>query len=278
MSVRLRYDGARALSENFSNAPLVELMAEVRWSASSPVVDETGDVVEDMSFDAHSDGLFQAFGEQMAAEGFLRSERLTPPGYPAPAGMAVYRFSSIGEDGESVVFQIGGGVLTVNAVPPYRSWDSFRPRVLKALEVLLSSWDETTRPERFTKVTLRYIDAFNDDYLEGASRNAFLTDVLGFRLLIPDPFEAHLDGSDPNLFLQFSSGLRSGGRVAVRTGHATVGNEDAIVMDTTVSHNNGAALESEAVLALLDSGHEVIHDTFVRLTKDVEHILRGEAK
>lgn len=267
------------MSENFTNAPLVELMAEVRWSATSPVVDETGgDVVEDLSFDGHTDALFQKFGERMAEEGYLRSERLTPPGYPAPVGMAVYRFSSLGENGESVVFQIGAGTLTVNAIPPYRTWDHFRPRVMQGLAILLDSWTDASRPDRFMKVTLRYIDAFNDSYLDGKTGSNFLSEVLGFKLSVPGAFETHLDGGDPNLFLQFSAGLKAGGRVAVRTGHATVENEDAIVMDTTVSHNDGAELSIDAVLSLLDSGHEVIHDTFVNLTKDVEHILRGEAK
>jgi len=97
----------RALSENFPNAPLVELIAEVRWEAAAPVLDETGDDVADMDLDVHCDVLFQAFGERMAAEGYVRSERLTPPGYPASAGAAVYRYSSTGDNGESAVFQIG---------------------------------------------------------------------------------------------------------------------------------------------------------------------------
>lgn len=266
------------MSENFPNAPLVELMAEVRWHAESPVVEDAVDVIEDMSFDATSDVLFQAFGHMMAAEGYLRSERLTPPGYPAPAGMAVYRFSSLGDDGEGVVFQIGSGVMSVNAIPPYRTWEHFQPKASLGLNVLLASWAEMNRPERFNKVSLRYIDSFTDEYLQGASRTRFLSDVLGFRLSIPEAFATHLDGTDENLFLQFSSGLNNGGRIAVRAGHATVGNEDAVVMDTTVSYSDGAPLEADAVLALLDSGHEVIHDTFVQLTKDVGYILRGEQK
>ncbi|KAF2417803.1 TIGR04255 family protein [Microbacterium sp. B35-30] len=266
------------MSENFPNAPLVELIAEIRWEAASPVLDETGDVVADMDLDVHSDVLFQAFGDRMAAEGYLRSERLTPPGYPAPAGMAVYRYSSTGDSGESAVFQIGAGVLTVNAIQPYRTWNHFRPKVRQGLDALIASWTDANRPDRFSKVTIRYIDSFGDEYLEGKSRTHFVSEVLGFKLSLPSAFEAHLDGTDPNLFLQFSSGLRNGGRVAVRAGHATVENEDAVVMDTTVSHGDGAALDTADVLALLDSGHEVIHDTFVQLTRGVGHILRGEAK
>lgn len=267
------------MSEHFPNAPLVELMVEVRWEAVSPVIDEPVDVGEEFSFDPVSDELFQTFGRKLAAAGYARSERLSPAGFPAPAGMPVYRFSSSEENENSILFQIGSGILSVNAVPPYQSWSVFRPKAALALETLLGSWGEDVRPDSFTKVTLRYINSFTDNFLAGRSRGSFLSDVLGFKLSIPPAYATHLsEETDRNVFLQFSSALNSGGRMAVRAGHATVGNADAIVTDTTVSFSDAVSLDANQVLLLLDSGHEVASDTFIELTMDVQDILRGDER
>lgn len=268
------YDGVHALSENFPHAPLVELMAELRWVSTPPTAEESVDITADLGFDGESEPTHRVFGQKLAELGYSRSERLVPQGYPAPSGMATISFSSAESEDEAVLFQIGPGVMTVNAIPPYRSWEHFRPKFILGLQTLLASWSR--RPERFTRVTLRYIDAFGEDFLRGQPREKFLSDTLGFHLGVPQAFGAHLDGKDKNVFVQFSSGLANGGRISVRAGDATVENGDAVVMDTTVTFKDGASVDEGAVLTLLDSAHEVINDTFVQTTKGVEHIMRGD--
>lgn len=252
-------------------------MAEVRWDAKSYVHEESIDAVEDSSAD---ESLYREFGRRLAAEGFTRSERQTPPGYPAHAGTVVYRYSSpTAEDSEAVVFQIGPGVMGVNAIPPYKTWEHFRPMVILGLKTLIASWQSREPAKRFSRVLLRYIDAFGEGFLRGRERSDFLEEVLGFQLSLPQAYLRHIndDATTRNTFVQFSADLLDGGRLSVRAGDATVENENAVVLDTTIAYNDGAPIDEFGVLDLLDSAHAVIHDTFVQTTKDVEHVLRGES-
>ena len=116
----------------FSNPPLVELVAELRWTPAGVGAPAPAAGVKLIQFplaSEHAEQTFTNFSNQVAAQGFGNSERLVPVGFPYLPFMVVYRFRKPPAQGENFLYQIGWGVFSANALPPYRDWDSFRPIV-----------------------------------------------------------------------------------------------------------------------------------------------------
>lgn len=263
------------MSDKFANAPLVELVAEVRWEPAPRTHAESDRAFDESDPDSQNEEMYSQLGQGLAAIGFLRSERIFPQGLIVPPDRAVFRYARLGDD-QSILYHVGPGVFSVNAIPPYQTWEEFRPAISSGLDVLIGLLGETGS-QRFSRVTLRYIDAFDDDFLEGGTRYEFLTRTLGFNVTVPQVISNVLAGPDPEVFIQYSAELAAGGRLAIRVGDATVSNADAVVLDTSIAYRDGSDLSSGAVLHLLDSAHGFIHDSFVSMTSEVEHVLRRGA-
>ncbi len=81
----------------FENAPLVEIIAELRWSpekALNQVEIGHGTVVRTLkTTDPASvhEQFFSRFSDEISKSGFTRTERLLPAGFPAMPFQPVYR-------------------------------------------------------------------------------------------------------------------------------------------------------------------------------------------
>ena len=268
------------MSEFFPNAPLVELAVEFRWTLESTGdtsnADEALDAFATVDYDELHEPLYKRLRAGLAKEGFGQSERIVPKGFPTPPYMAVYRCLKA-DDEASVLYHFGPGVFSVNAIPPYRNWEKFRPDVEVGLRVILGAWDRDEDAE-FSRIALRYIDAFSEDFLEGKSRFEFVTSILGFGLSLPPAIAALSENAEQlDAFIQYSVALKGGSELAVRAGEATVNNEKVVILDLAIHSKTATPATLEASFGVLDSAHEVINASFVEMTSPVSHVLRRES-
>ena len=180
------------MTTTFQNAPLVEIIAEVRWSDPSAVSAPGTPFGISMPGTVANDDFLMRFGGLAYASGFKQSERLIPPGFPVPVGQVSHRYRPADDHPDeltkSAMWQIGPGVFAANGVPPYKSWTEFRPLVEKGIAALVETRPEAVRSSPFSHVSLRYIDAFTERFTEGISAEAFLSEKLGLGFSIPDVF------------------------------------------------------------------------------------------
>ncbi|RYH28896.1 MAG: TIGR04255 family protein, partial [Alcaligenaceae bacterium] len=176
------------MSLTFDVAPLVEIIAEVRWSDPTAFM-VPGPLMGLSQPSNATDEFFMRFGGRAYGSGFQRAERLVPPGFPVPIGQVVYRYRPPedfhDEMARSALWQVGPGVFTANAVPPYRSWVEFSPLVRAGLEVLFETRPADVRNSPVSSVSLRYVDAFNHDLIGDSTFEKFLAEKLGFQVLLP---------------------------------------------------------------------------------------------
>lgn len=110
----------------FRNAPLAEVVVELRWQPTqvgiipfqTPGTPQPSVIVGTTELE----NFYADFANNIAKHGFVRSERLIPSGMPAIQGQAVLRFRSTLPDKTGVLYQVGPGMFSANAIPPYRSW------------------------------------------------------------------------------------------------------------------------------------------------------------
>jgi uncharacterized protein (TIGR04255 family) len=264
------------MTESFVNAPLIELLAEVRWKTTTSSTDDTSMADESLVLEDASPDFYRRMAVGLGKLGFTLSERLVPAEYEVPDGSSTYRYLNPDDTETTVVYQVGDGIFSINGIPPYKTWTEFRPSVQAGLEVLMDSIEALGGEITFNQIDLNYIDAFGEEYLQGRSRYDLLASVLGFNLKLPDAIARTVDNGEPTTaFFHFGARLKNGDRIAVKTGFATVLNQPTIVLDTRVSHRDEVVADVDGMLQVLDRSHQVIHDTFVEMTEPIAAILNG---
>jgi uncharacterized protein (TIGR04255 family) len=260
----------------FTNPPLVELIAELRWVPGTaglalPTAAQAGIAqVAAVQFPATSpfqEEGFSRFSNKVAATGFVVSERLMPLGFPLIPFTVVYRFRQPPAAQENYLYQIGSGVFSTNALPPYRSWDSFRPVVQKGVTALLESRHETENIP-FTTVLLRYIDLFSEEFTEGKRSFRFLNDVLGIRVELPSTLkEQASDMNGVQTGIQLSMRLKNGLAMNVNLQDGSAAGKPGIVMSTEVLTVEPTLAEIAAIMQTFENAHTSIRVTFLGLTE-----------
>jgi uncharacterized protein (TIGR04255 family) len=267
----------------FSNPPLVELIAELRWipgTASAPIPAQGGanQLVQGVAIQQgvtiqfpltapYLEESFSRFSIQAAAQGFGMSERLIPTGFPLLPFTVVYRFRKPPAAGGNFLYQIGPGLFSANALPPYRDWDSFRPIVREGVQALL-----TSRPSAengpFATVVLRYIDLFTEEFTEGKQSLRFLNEILGLKLELPNILSEQI--SDINAVqsgIQLSMPLRNGLAMNLLLQNGAAAGRPGILMSTEVLTVQPTPPDISAVMQSLESAHTSVRLTFMGLTE-----------
>jgi len=265
----------------FRNAPLVEIVVELRWQPGAgqmPIpLSPTGPVQPQFSLVVGSqlDAFMNRFGSEIAQHGFRRVERLIPPGIPMIPGQVVTRFKS-DSDKVTVLYQVGPGVFTANATPPYRSWENFLPEVEQGLGALFSARDASESGTPFRTVSLRYIDAFNATLTQGKHPAAFLSEVLKFTLELPEVIDKYRVPEQPyKPYLTLTIPVKDG-VISLNYGEALVSGKQAILFDTTYSVTANIASDKKAIVDVLHSSHGAIRDIFLELTKPIHALMQPE--
>lgn len=119
--------------ETFRNAPLVEIIAEVRWSISAVKSIPNGGI------DPFYESLRSALVESLGREGFSTVIDTVPLDVPREflAGQVTtqYRLAA----NQWPLYQLGPGIFTANITEGYTGWESFRGHLARGIEHLLRS-------------------------------------------------------------------------------------------------------------------------------------------
>lgn len=267
------------MNSHRENAPLVELVAELRWepTTGTPLqpLAQTGSF-PNLDFNLTGmDQFYLRFGVAVQKEGYTELVRLVPPGIPFLIKHQIaFRFNKLEPEGKpKSLYQLGPGVFTANAVPPYESWSQFAPVVKQGVEALLQSRPETERDLPFTLLTLRYIDAFNDSHTSGMDDMSFLK-TLGVDITIPESLAKHLRPEakvKPAVQLQIPMG--DGLLMTFNYGFGNANGKDAILMDTTINTTLGVRADLDAVMDAFGVAHEAISTTFKEMVKPIDHLI-----
>ncbi|CAK0770267.1 TIGR04255 family protein [Gammaproteobacteria bacterium] len=266
------------MTVSFDQAPLVEIIAELRWSQPHVVLpsqtQESMTVPVSLIESNKLEEFFMRFGGECYLLGFQRSERIVPSGFPIISFQPVYRYKQAGAKATSL-FQIGAGLFSANAVPPYKSWREFSPIVSQGVEALLKTRDETEQALPFASISLRYIDAFDADFLLGRPIGAFMAEVLGFTVGLPPAVSGLLPaGQSATPFIQMSIPMRNGLLMNISIGEGIIKGSQAVIMDTTVVVTAEVQPNIDTVMGSMNSARSVIHDMFVKITQPIHEKMK----
>lgn len=266
------------MSSAVENAPLVELIAEVRWEPgfqqSVPAGAPDGMAPLFLMPGPELEEFFMRFGGSMIAAGYSETERLVPGNFPLIMYQPVYRFKTKEEHSTKSLYQTGPGLFSANAVPPYESWDTFGPVVRKGLEILIAARTAKEADLPFTATNLRYIDAFGENLTEGRSVSDFIRDVLGIRIDLPTGVSQHLaSGSKPKPSVQFQIPMANGVLLSLGVGEGMANGQTAIMMDTSVATTLPVEPSVAAVMKAFDDAHKAIDATFRALIEPIKHLM-----
>lgn len=263
------------MSTQFANAPIIELVAEVRWHTSGSQVFEDAQLGSPIALESGTnsnvEGFLARFGAQCNALGYRNSERVVPQGATAMPGQPIYRYRS--PDHEGILVQAGWGVATVNAVPPYKSWTVFAPRLQEILGALMVARGDESTP--FFAASVRYINAFGPEYLNGSTPSAFARDVLGFNVTFPDAVEQHRDPADaPQMALQLAFPTNNALRARMVVAEGVANDVQSLIFDTTLGTVDPVLPAAGTVFDVLNSAHDVAHAMFEGITQRVRDIMQ----
>jgi uncharacterized protein (TIGR04255 family) len=265
------------MSTVYKKAPLVELIAELRWLPVGVAPQQPNTVQVVFTNDAKVEEFFMRLGGELYQLGFQRSERLVPPGFPIVFGQPAIRYKSDDAVKKSVLYQAGSSIFSVHAIPPYRSWQNFLPEVKKGVEALLKTRGDGLEQSPFTQLSLRYLDFFGEELMGGRSMEKFISEVMGFCVTLPG---ALAEVAKPNevrsMFLRFVVPLEIG-TLSVSVGDGKANNQQpGVVLDTIVTSTAPVAPNFDAIITMFDAAHEMIKKTFLSFTKPIEHVMEPE--
>jgi uncharacterized protein (TIGR04255 family) len=258
------------------NAPLIEVIAELRWRTGQEGLLQQAGIrvpiqIPDAMVDANEQ-FFSRFAVKLDDEGFRSSERLVPYGAPSMPGQPAVRFRR--KAGVPPLLQVGNGVFTANGLPPtYTHWGDFRPVLRMGVETLLEMRDVSEQGSPFT-LMVRYIDAFKSAFWEGSDPGRFVDEVLGFGSTLPETLQEKLDRSRPkSASHNLSLPLAGGSTIIINVGEGTAEGQQAVILDV-VTQTENVVPHSDEIMSAFESNHRVIRDLFESVTWSVRHIMK----
>lgn len=265
------------MSATLQNAPLVELIAEIRWRGALDVMYPFGDGPALVSNVKALEDFYARFGAHPNAMEFSQHERLVPAEAPAFMHQPAYRFRKLND--EACMYHVGPGVFSTNAVPPYQSWDEFAPVIRRGIEALLATRMDVEADQPFMAVSLRYIDLFGPELSDGKSSAEFIRDILGLRVAIPEALTEHCSNErDIKPFLQLQIPLKDAVIMSLSVGEGVAVNRSGVIMDTSITTTVDTSASIDAVMHALNNAHEILDTSFRKLIEPIKHLMptKGE--
>jgi uncharacterized protein (TIGR04255 family) len=268
------------LNESFENAPLVEIVAELRWTpadlALAPQQTSAPAISIATSQPASLDQLVNTFSGELYQKDFRQLERLIPPAFPVVLHQPIFRFRKGQND--PAVFQLGLGLFSANGLQPYRSWIDFRPVVELGVKALLKARVQADQQNPFSLHSLRYINVFGTDLLDGRSIAKFMSDTLGVSIELPDALSGFIDNPDTvksqlQLVIPIKGSKKSMELMIGEGVLATAPATPTLLMHMTLSEPAVDA-DAQKIMDAFDSSRKIIHDTFIRMTEKIHPLMK----
>lgn len=247
----------------YENAPLIEVIAEVRW-VLIPLRAIPGAQV-----DPHFGAFTQEFARAVKLGGYIFDEMIIPPNVPLElfAGQPVRRFRR--KPGGWPLFQIGPGLLTANIVPPYKGWAIFREVLSEGLSLLFDAYPLASQYLHINRMELRYIDAFVREHGYDPSGD-FLASNLGIEVRMPDGIvldSARSSYTNIEIFLQTNRPENSTGILKFVRGFKN--DNDALIGELVIRQEKILEnAEIKFIKTWFDEAHEMLGIWFDVMAKD----------
>lgn len=242
----------------YEHAPLVEVIAEVRWSVISLSAIPGGAV--DPAFRLGRD----KFTERAKKLGYVQVEELAPAQVPIEilGRRPLLRFRK--QKNKWPLYQIGQGIFSCNIVPPYDGWMDFRQSLRLGLEALFEALPLGSDFGRLEKLELRYIDAFTAEH-GLKSYDAFVREALGIGVSVREGL-AQVSGGQPIEFstVEIQFPLREeNSRLLLKVSPGEKDGIPAAIAEFRVTAQNGNRFtEAEHVGDWMDFAHGRLHSAF----------------
>lgn len=256
----------------FEKPPLIELVAEFRWIP----VDAKGEQVTNPALfglaGPLTESFYESFRKILAAQGYNAAERLIPQGLPYPMYQPVFRYRRSDEENESSLFQLGIGLLSVHALPPYKNWEHFRPIIETGLSALLKA--RTINSDKaFTSVSLRYINAFGPDLVGGRTMSQFVEGVLGMSINLPLSVKDQIaEPASVDMGFNLTADIKAGLKLVMSIGR-NVRYVDSVILDISVVSPQQVTWDILAPMNILESAHSSIRHTFFSMTEPIHNLM-----
>jgi len=249
-------------AERLKNAPLVEVIVEVRWAPKEPQPSRGFDLNYNLLVGKLSEVFRDKYPEYEALP------NLEVPARLAAENHLVQHRLRASKEGWPLI-QVGPTVFTINQTEEY-DWDNeFRQRAIQDVERFFEAYPK--REEMAVQsVLLRYIDAIKFDWAE-KSLWEFLREELHSALVLPDALYADT-GVDPKPeALDFRASFRCdspAGKVHLRLASGQSRGEKALILETMVESAGDNVPELPSRFEpWIDDAHRITSDWFKRLTK-----------
>ena len=246
----------------YKKAPLVEMVAEVRWDLA-PLA-----AVPNAALDPFHDSLKGALTTELAKGGFSLVEELVPAEVPREflAGQVVTRYRKSAS--EWPIIQLGPGVFTVNVDASYSGWATFRPYLELAFNALVSS-HPAPQAWKVNLVRLIAIDAYEGRH-GYTNYSEFSRTALKLGPVLPPSFLERFS-VDQTLNVVRSETLfplrqleNSIGKIAIADGIHR--NAPALLVTTTVDREKSfGAMSAQNLVSLFDQSHDAHRALFHEL-------------
>ena len=225
------------------NAPLIEVIFELRWKYNPSKADLRGVV----------DSLYDSYRNEFPERETVGFPQI--PGLQLPVEMAKYYFRQ--SPGGYPLLQVAPGVLSANATDETYYWDDFA----QVSQYLLRGIPQGSEIERaFQGVTLKYLDFYRFDFSQGNAYD-FLNEKVHF--CVRD--SAVLDAKPYNISIRTQYQIKCG-VLDVNLRRGSVKGIEGIVMETSVIRDF-QSLDSSLLKIWLEESHEVLSEYFKRITK-----------
>jgi uncharacterized protein (TIGR04255 family) len=259
-------------------APLVEIVAELRWTPPDIALSQQpapNTVTFTTATPVSLDQLFHTFTGEIYQRDFGQVERLVPAGFPIVLHQPAFRFRS--HKKASALLQLGLGLFTANGLQPYHSWDDFGPLAEQGVNALIKARVPNDQVNPFTLHNLRYINVFNAELLNGQSVPEFITRTLGLSIQLPAAFDAVVDAPlSVKPHLQLAIPIKATNKtMGLNLGEGTLPPSitRALLMEISVTEPSIKPNAAE-IMAAFDSSREIIHTTFVRMTEKIHQLMK----
>jgi uncharacterized protein (TIGR04255 family) len=215
------------------------------------------------------EGFYDRFGKQIADTGYDRAERLFPVHLAYPIHTPIYRYKSGKQQSTGTLYQLGAGIFSAHALPPYRNWVHFRPIVETGLMTLFKTRNEGELVN-LTGIVLRYINQFPEQVIGGRTISHFIRQVFQIDIQIPSVLREQISDEKaivPNLALK--APLVAGLELTLVVGPGQYGATPGVVLDISVSSVTPVLGDLKPVLDILESAHSIIRKLFLGMTLPV---------
>lgn len=256
----------------FRKPPLVEVVAELRWGPTAPL----GGPPTPTLPTERDEQLFADFASQMKSGTSVIIERLLPNGFPVLPHQVCCRYKIPGQP-DGYVYQLGPNAFTANAkAPNYESWAAFAPVVATGIDLLLRALPKSAGDFLFATARLGYIDLFTKQrFFPDKTGPAFMKDALQLHVELPDTTLRHIGKDGPSaIALAYQAPLEAlrGGLLEVRVQEGSINgasNEPGLILHTVISVTRDIPGAREAVMAVFEEAHTVIHECFLDMTQSL---------